>query len=500
MQQVARVRPFDLEWLRTALPKREGTDYLGLFRDNILYYPPVGSPAGHSFTVLDILQRQNWKPNFDDTDLTQTTDGVVPYAHALVATERYRQIHWCNKKLYLEMMETLLQNYIYLSGVVRASVNPKSRTSVERQIGQNRAQILKGLQRDQLNLTGSYGANYASRNGPWKKDYGNIKGDTPASKTRWLIDVISKLSVNVAGCQMLMERGCTMEALVFALDGLYTEWQRDNSRPFPYVEASPQAMLFIKRCYLPPHEQPKVVFDRRSVISRVNIENKQKINYIRIEPTIGASNKFVVFEKDNWLGFSMSEPPETRSKILAVLVAYNFFDTAKQWVETWGEPDPAPVTYNVIADPKKYSDLARQVPDLANVFDAQTGSVMLTVAQTKQLVKELTGNCPDFKATDDVHPTANMNPGRAKESVYKAPPGEGEVVGESESGPARGGIEEPDSDDDTRIQKELEETYASKVTTIPQTKEQKKAAADEANGNWMLLALAALGVVAFNMR
>ena len=139
--------------------------------------------------ICRIITRQNWKPNFDDTDLTQTTDGVVPYAHALVATERYRQIHWCNKKLYLEMMETLLQNYIYLSSVVRGNVNPKSRTNVERQIGQNRAQILKGLQHDQAVLTGSYGAGYASRVGPWKKDYGNIKGDTPASKTRGLLDV-----------------------------------------------------------------------------------------------------------------------------------------------------------------------------------------------------------------------------------------------------------------------------------------------------------------------
>ena len=92
-----------------------------------------------------------------------------------------------------------------------------------------------------------------------------------------------------------------------------------------------------------------------------------------------------------------------------------------------------------------------------------------------------------------------MNPGRAKESVYKAPPKEGEVIGESESGPAKGGIAEPEPDL-SRVAKDIEQTYASGVTTIPLTKEQQKAADKESNGNWMLLALAALGVAAFNMR
>ena len=121
------------------------------------------------------------------------------------------------------------------------------------------------------------------------------------------------------------------------------------------------------------------------------------------------------------------------------------------------------------------------------------------MAQTKQLIKELTGNCPDFKASDDVHPTANMNPGRTKESVYKAPPKEGEVIGERESGPAKGGIAEPEPDP-SRVAKDIEQTYASGVTTIPLTKEQQKAADKESNGNWMLLALAGLGVLAFNLR
>ena len=500
MEEVARTRPYDLEWLRTALPRRQGTEYLGMFQDNILYYPPIGSPTGHKVAVLDLLTRQNFKPNFADTDLTQSPDGVVSHGQALLAIERTRQIYWCNKKLYLAMMDTLLENYMHVTGIIKSRVSAKSRANVERQIGQNGANILKGIQRDTGILRGAYGQNYASGVGRWGSGYGKIS-DRPASQVKWLYDVVNRLSMNTAGCLMLMEdMSCTMGALVTALNGLYTEWQRDNSKEFPYEESSPQAMLFVKRCFIPPHDQPRVVFDSKSVISDVSVQDKQKVNYIRIEPTIGANNKFVVFEKENWLGYSRSEPPNTRSKILSVLVAYNFFDTARLWVETWGEPNPAPVTYNVVADPSKFADLTRLVPDLADIFNDHNINTTLTVAQTKRLVQDLTGNCPDFTASDDVHPMANTYPAKAKESVYKPPPGEGEVIGESEGGRAYGGGIAESEPDETRIAKDIEETYPSKVTTIPLTKEQKKEADKETDGNWMLLGLAALAVAAFHLR
>ena len=499
MEEVPRDRPFDLEWLRTALPSHPTMEYLTLFRDNLLYYPPVGSPAGHSASVLSILTSHDPHKDFADNDLTQTPNGVVPYRQALLATERIRQVYHPTKKIFIAMMDTLLENYMHATSVVSAGVQKKSRANVTRQVNQNRSAILAGVARDLALLKTNYGADYASSVGAWKKNYGRIENDTPSSKVRWMLDVIQKLQFDKKQCLMLMDKGCTMEALVIALSGLRTQWQRDNAKPFPYEESSPHAMLFVRRCYLSPHDQQKVVFDRRSVTSTVTVKENKKVNYIRIEPTIGASNKFVVFEKDNWFAFSMSDPPETRSRIIAILIAYNFFDTAKIWIETWGDPNPEPVTYNVIEDPTKFATLSRLVPDLRDVFNDQKGTVMLTVAQTKQLVKELTGNCPDFKASDEVHPTANKNPGRAKESVYKAPPKEGEVIGERESGPAKGGIAESEPDV-TRVAKEIEGIYESRVTTIPLTKEQQKAADKESDGNWMLLALAGLGVLAYNMR
>ena len=490
MEETEAVKPIDLEWLRGRLPrdKSDSRTYLKKFWDNILYYPPNGSWDKHHKNILSIL-KENPEADFKDNDTTMTPGGAVTYKHALIAIERARQLYYCNTKLYVQLARILVDNFVHMCRAIPQDPKVKGSFADEfkKSIQEAKSGVLKGVQQDLRIIQQT--RDYTRGVGPYKAGYKGVADNTPASKFYWLLDIINLRNPDLATIEMITEEGSTLERLVTAIGGFEAIWGRMSNSKMPC--RNPRWKLFIRQCYLQPHKQTMVALDRTSVVSTAQAENG--VYDLQIMPTVGVSNRYKCYDKKDWQG---TDNISTRLRDMQIFLAYNLFDTAVKWLRLWGEP-PDPVT---LATLSTYGELDRLVPNLRDEFaDQADKTVQITVPQFAQMCKELTGTRPDFRADNKVDPVTNTNPAVAKESVARPEPGEGDIVGTAEEGSAgKGGLEPPDEDDDA-VARAVKETYPQKVTTIPLTEEQKKAAQKEADGNWMLVALAVLGVVAFNM-
>ena len=491
MEQTEALKPIDLEWLVTSLPRdrSDSRTHLEIFWRNVLYYPPKGSWDKHHKSILNIM-KENPDADFKDNDTTMTIGGAVTYSQALIACERARQLYYCNTKLYVQLARCLVDNFVHMCRAIPQDKKVKGDflNEFKKSIQESKSEILKGVQRDTRKI--EILKDYTRGVGAWKANYRGLAPDnTPCNKFYWLLDIINLRNPDQATIEMIMEEGSTLERLVTAICGLEAIWGRMSNSKMPCV--NPRWKLFCTQLYLSPHSQMTVTLDRRSVVSTAQAENGVYDLYIM--PTVGASNKYKCYARNDWQGTGNIG---TRLNDMKVFMAYNLFDTAVKWLRTWGEP-PDPVT---LATLSSYADLDRLVPNLRDEFaDQADKTVLITVPQFAQMCKELTGTRPDFRADNSVDPVTNTNPSVPKESVARPEAGEEDIVGTAEEGSAgKGGLEPPDEDEDA-VARAVRKTYPQRVTTIPQTEEQKKAAQKEADGNWMLAALAILGLVAFNM-
>ena len=483
MPSPQKIIPVNMEWLKDVLPMSAHGDrgYLATFYNNILYYPPKTSKDQLHSTVMSILQCDP-VADFADSDMTTSPEGIVTYHQALYAIERQRQLYYCDRRLLISIGTILADNWDHVLNTVPKAISPASRTHCKVLMEQASQLIFKGLQRDHGILEAHVGERYYGKNN-WTKGYGGSQFDS-SSKAYWLLDCIDALGeMSVGLVDLLLQKDGMIHALVSSLTDIELLWKKRSVSKMP--SATRRYRLFTQQMYKDPTKTEMIALDGNAVKTE-NFTDRDTMTdqyNIVLQPAVG-SERITSWQKEDWLGMSNIQK---RAKEMSIFVAYNIFNSAYSWLREWGNPDSTPVT---LADLKDYRAWSQLVPDINTYFIRHQRAVELTVAQYSQMVKELSGHTPDFKAKD-FNPMTGETSSVAKEDATI--PDEGRPL---EQGEVPGGLEEPDDDDDT-LRGKLKNTYASKVVTVPQTKEQKEKEDSESNGNWMILILAAVGAVAF---